>query len=144
LLGKTVPMTAAWNDMLGATGLARLAAPTRHQIDAMMNRALVQLVQDDCGGDSSTPPAPDGMIVDSLKACKALRKEAYVTQVEGLPVFGGAQALPAMAAACTSRSEVRLGMKNGETLAVPCPRAYAARKQFFKVDIERVLSRLGN
>ena len=81
-------------------------------------------------------------MVDGLKACKALRHDAYVTRVEELPVFGGGQALPAMAAACTSRAEVKLGLKDGGTLVVPCKRAYAARAQFFKVDIKRVLARL--
>lgn len=142
LLGKTAPMATAWDELLGSTGLARLAAPTQPQLDAMMNGALVQLVKDDCGGDSSTTPTLEGMIVDSLKTCKALRKEAYVTQVEGLPVFGGAQALPAMAAACAARAEVKLGMKNGDTLALPCARPYVARTQFYKVDIERVLASL--
>ena len=135
-------MTLVWNNLLGATGVARLAAPTQYQQDAMMKNALVELVRDDCGGDSSTTPAPDGMIIDSLKACKALSKDSYVTRVEELPVFGGAQALPAMAAACKVRAGVKLGMKSGGTLTVPCRRAYEARKQFFKVDIERVLALL--
>jgi hypothetical protein len=142
LLGKSGPMGAAWNALLATTGLATLAAPTQQQIDTMMNGALVQLVKDDCGGNSSTTAAPDGMIIDTMKACAALRKDAYVTRVENLAVYGGAQALPAMAAACTARSEVRLGLKNGETLVLPCKRAYAARAQFFRADIARVLARL--
>lgn len=142
LLGTAGPMNGAWNALLGKTGLATLAAPTQQQLDAMMNGALVQLVKDDCGGDSSTTAAPDGMIIDGMKACKALRQDAYVTRVEELAVFGGAQALPAMVEACKARAEVRLGLKNGESLVVPCTRAYAARAQFFKADIARVLARL--
>ena len=142
LLGKSVPMTIAWDNLLVSNRLAIRAAPTRQQRDAMMKSALVQLVKDDCGGGSSTTPTADGMIVDSLKACKAVRKEAYVTRVEDVPIFGDERALSLVAGACAERAEVKLGMKNGETLAMPCARAYVARSQFYQVDIERVLSRL--
>jgi hypothetical protein len=71
-----------------------------------------------------------------------VRKEAYVTRVEDVPMFGDGRALSLMAAACAQRAEVKLGMKNGEALAMPCKRPYAARSQFYQVDIERVLSRL--
>ena len=143
LLGKSAPMAAGWSNMLGETGLATMAPLTRYQSDAMMRNALVQLIKDDCGGESSTTPTADGMIVDSLKGCKSVRKEAYVTRVEGLPVFGSGRTLSAMAAACSRRGQVSLGLKDGSMLEVSCTRQYAARARFFKADIERVLGLLG-
>lgn len=142
LLGKSMPMSAAWDDLLRTSGLATPAAPTQPQQDAMMNRALVQLVKDDCGGGSSTTVTPDGMIIDPMLACKTIRKEAYVTRVESMAVFGNTRALALMMAACTERAKIELGMKNGDTLVMPCKTPFAARSQFYKADIGRVLARL--
>lgn len=142
LLGKSMAMNAAWDDLLRSTGLATPAPPSPAQQDAMMKTALVQLVKDDCDGASSTTATPDGMLIDAMPACRTLRKDAYVTKVEDMPVFGNAQGLPLMAAACNARAHVKLGMKTGETLALPCKRAYVARSQFYRADIERVLADL--
>ena len=142
LLGKSMPMTAAWDDLLRSTGLAKPAAPGPAQQDAMMKRALVQLVKDDCGGASSTTATADGMIIDSMASCKTLRAEAYVTQVERSALFGNQRALSLMGTACTQRAQVTLGLKNGDTLIMPCQRPYVARAQFYQVDIARVLASL--
>lgn len=47
-----------------------------------------------------------------------------------------------MAAACTARRQVLLGLKDGATLAVPCEQPYRMRQQFHRADIGKVLAAL--
>lgn len=142
LLGKDIPMPQAWEAMLSSTGLAKASAPNAGELDAMMRDAIVQAVQADCDGQSSTTPTSEGMIIDGLSVCTTLRTDKYVVAVEGLPVFGSSLALSTMVAACAQRGVVRLGMKDGTSLMLTCHQPYPVRKKFFRADIERVLAAL--
>ncbi|MGV7211243.1 hypothetical protein ACLB1G_25685 [Oxalobacteraceae bacterium A2-2] len=142
LLGNEGPMERQWEALFAATGLATPQPPTQAQRDAMVLRALVQLMKDDCGGRSGTTPMADGVLLDGMKACKTFVRDIDVRSIEGLPVFGHAATGQAMAAACTARHEVLLGLKDGATLAVPCARPYQPRTAFYRADIARVLAAL--
>ncbi|MDC8759883.1 hypothetical protein [Janthinobacterium fluminis] len=144
LLGADAPMDAQWRALLRTSGLATARPATGEQRDAMMLKALGKLMAEDCAGRSSMTPMRDGVLLDGMSVCKTMRSDADVRRIETLPVFGDAQALPAMAAACAARHEVRLGMKNGDTLAVPCSTPYLANREFYGVDMEKVLARLLN
>lgn len=142
LLDGEGTMEQQWADLFRQTGLSSPQPPTQSQRDAMVLRALVKLMKDDCGGRSGTMPVPDGVVLDGMKACKTFTQDAYVTAVEGLPVIGHAGAGTAMAAACESRHQVVLGLKEGGTLVVPCAAAYRMRTAFYHADIGKVLEAL--
>lgn len=142
LLGTEQPMQAEWTRLLAQSGLARPVAPSSAQRDAMMVQAVGQLMKSDCGA-SSLFPSSEGVIVDNIKTCKTLRPEMHVTQVEGHPLFGHADALPALVAACSARGELRLATKAGQALTIACNQpAYRPAQHFHAVDIERVLDSL--
>jgi hypothetical protein len=141
LLGSSA-MQPAWTELISGNRLGRLAPPTQPQRDAMMRRALEQLVRGDCAGASSTTPTRDSMLVDGLKQCATLQRDLVVTQVEGVAVWGTPSALPAMGAACASRGAVRLGTRDGQSVTVACRQPYQASTQFFAADIERILAAL--
>jgi hypothetical protein len=135
-------MEARWTGLLGETGLAVAAPPTQAQRNAMVLRAMIKLMKDDCGGDSGTTETPDGIILDGMKACKTFTHDAYVTSIEGLPVFGNAATGAAMTSACTARHALVLGLKEGATLTAPCAGPYRMRTAFYRADIGKVLAAL--
>ena len=65
-----------------------------------------------------------------------------MTRIEGLPAFGHAGTGAAMARACAARKRVRLGLKEGGALDVPCAAPYLFRSVFWHADIARVLDAL--
>ncbi|KQV80670.1 hypothetical protein ASD15_12080 [Massilia sp. Root351] len=142
LLGADGSMEQQWDSMLDSTALATPQPPTQAMRDAMVLRAVVKLMQDDCGGRSGTTETPHGVILDGMKACKTFLQEAHATTIEGLPVFGHPGTGQAMAAACTARRQVLLGLQDGGTLAVPCQHPYRMRQQFHRADIDKVLNAL--
>ena len=142
VLEQPGPMRERWAAMLADTGLATPRAPNQSEIDNMMLRALTELVRDDCAGASSITPTPDSMLLDTLKACKRLRTDVEVMRVEGLPLFGGAQALPAVVAACASRKDVALGLKDGTTLRMGCKAPYQVAPRFYAADMARIMEQL--
>lgn len=142
LLNGAGPMDAQWAALLGETGLARLVPPTQAERDAMVLRAIVKLMKDDCGGRSGSAPVPDGVVLDGMKVCKTFTRDAYVTAVEGLPLAGHPGTGAAMSAACTARHQVVLGLKDGATLAVPCAAPYPLRAAFWHADIGKLLAAL--
>jgi hypothetical protein len=143
ILDGARPMRDEWGSVLDGTGLARPVAPTQRQTDAMMLRALTQLVREDCRGKRSMTPTRASVLVDSLPSCATLRSDVEVVQVEGLPLFGSMQALPAMSHACTARREVVLGLKDGATLAVPCQSPYQPGTRMYAADIGKIMRALG-
>lgn len=143
LLGADGPMEQQWQAMFAGTGLATPQPPSQAVRDAMVLRAFVKLMNDDCGGRSGTTETSDGVILDGMKACKTFHTDAYVTSIEGLPVFGHPATGGTMAAACTARHQLVLGLKDGGTLAVPCAEPYRMRQQFHRADIVKLLSALG-
>jgi hypothetical protein len=142
VLDRPGAMRANWAAMLADTGLATPRAPTAPQINSMMLQALTGLVKEDCAGARSITPTPDSVLLDSLPACKTLRADVAVVQVEGWPVFGGAQALPAMVAACTSGKQVALGLKGGATLHMHCQAPYQVTPHFYAADMAAIVERL--
>jgi hypothetical protein len=142
LLNADGPMEAQWGALLRETGLATAVAPTQAQKNAMVLRAVIKLMKDDCGGVSGTTETPDGILLDGMKACKTFTRDAYVTRIEGLPVFGDAGTGAAMAAACTARRELVLGLKDGGSLKAPCPEPYRMRTDFYHADIGKILAAL--
>ncbi|MGW8390425.1 hypothetical protein [Pseudoduganella sp. HUAS MS19] len=137
------PMREEWASALEDTALAKPIAPTQRHTDAMMLRALTKLVRADCQGRRSMTPAGASVLVDTLPSCATLRKDVEVVQVEGLPLFGGRQALPAMTQACTARREVVLGLKDGSVLAVPCREVYQPGTRMYAADIGKIMRALG-
>jgi hypothetical protein len=135
-------MRSQWASVLDATGLARPVAPTQRQTDAMMLQALTKLVKEDCQGKRSMTPTGSSVLVDALPSCATLRKDAEVVQVEGLPLFGGMQALPAMAEACRTRQQVVLGTKDRSSLAVPCREPYDAGTRMYAADMGKIMRAL--
>lgn len=142
LLGADGAMEAQWAGLFGETGLAAPVASTRAQQNAMVLRAIIKLMKDDCGGASGTTETPDGVILDGMKSCKTFSRDAYVTTIEGLPVFGDPATGAAMTAACTARHALVLGLKDGGTLSAPCPEPYRMRTAFYQVDIGKLLAAL--
>jgi hypothetical protein len=142
LLDGAAPMEKEWDAMLRATGLAHPAPPTQALRDTMVERALVKLMQDDCGGRFDSMQQSDGLLLGGMKACKTFTKDAYVTAVEGLPVRGNADTGAAMSAACTTHRKLVLGLKDGGTLDVPCATPYPMRSSFYQADIDSVLQAL--
>jgi len=142
LLGADDAMETQWAALFGETGLAAPVAPTLAQKNAMVLRAMIKLMKDDCGGASGTTETPDGIILDGMKSCKTFTRDAYVTTIEGLPVFGDPATGPAMTAACTARHVLVLGLKDGGTLGAPCPEPYRMRTAFYQVNIDKVLTAL--
>jgi hypothetical protein len=135
-------MRDEWSRVLDESGLARPVAPTQRQTDAMMLRALTKLVREDCKGKRSMTPTSASALVDTLPSCATLRKDIEVVQVEGRPLFGGMQALPAMTQACSTRHEVRLGLKDGATLAIPCSAPYQTATRMYAADIGKIMRAL--
>jgi hypothetical protein len=144
LLDGAGPMEGAWGELLRRSGLASLQAPTQAQRDATVLRALVKLMKDDCGGGSGTMPVPDGVVLDGMKACTTFTHDVYVTRIEGFPVSGHADTAAAMAAACTARHRVVLGLKEGAALVVPCAEPYPMRTAFWHADIGKILAALSS
>jgi hypothetical protein len=142
LLGADGSMDQHWIALFGATGLATPQAPTQAQRDAMVLRAMVKLMQDNCGGSSGTSETPEGIILDGIEGCQTFSREAYVTRIEGLPVFGHPATGEAIAAACTRRHRIELGLRDGGKLDAPCPQPYLRRQQFYHADIDKVLAAL--
>jgi hypothetical protein len=143
LLGAGGPMEQQWQAMFAGTGLAAPQPPSQAVRDAMVLRAVVKLMNDDCGGRSGTTETSDGVILDGMAACKTFRQDIYVTSIESLPVFGHPATGDTMAAACGARRQLVLGLKDGGTLAVPCAEPYRMRQQFYRADIGKLLSALG-
>lgn len=143
ILGGSNAMRDEWARVLDETGLARPVAPTQRQTDAMMLRALTKLVREDCQGKRSMTPTSASVLVDALPSCATLRKDVEVVQVEGMPLFGGMQALPAMTQACSARREVALGLKDGVTLAIPCRSPYQPGTRMYAADIGKIMRALG-
>jgi hypothetical protein len=141
LLDAPGPMEAQWEALFRQTGLALAQPPTQPERDALVLRALVKLMKDDCKGQSGSMTTPDGVVLDGMKACTTFTRDAYVTAIEGLPVSGHAGTGAAMTAACASRGRLALGLKEGGTLAVPCA-PMAMRTSFFHADIAKVLAAL--
>lgn len=137
------PMREAWAAALLASGLATPRAPSQSQLDAMMLQALTGLVKDDCGGKRSMTPTPNSVLVDSLASCQRLRADVEVLQVEGLPVFGGVLALPAVVGACRSRQAVTLGLGNGGKLDLACRSPYQVATRMLAADIGKIMEALG-
>ena len=142
LLDGQGPMHVQWAAMFKETGLATPRAPSQSQTDSMMTQAIIELVKDDCGGESSITPTPGSALLDTLKACKTLRADVEVQRVEGLPLYGGAQALPAMVAACAARKEVELGLKDGATLLMQCRKPYRITQRFYAANMEKIAQSL--
>jgi len=142
VLDGTGALRDEWSRVLDETGLARPVAPTQRQTDAMMLRALTKLVREDCKGKRSMTPTSASVLVDTLPSCATLRKDVEVVQVEDRPLFGSMQALPAMSQACTARHEVRLGLKDGATLALPCSAPYQAGTRMYSADIGKIMRAL--
>jgi hypothetical protein len=138
LFGGTRPMQTVWREFLTSTAMAKEVAPNQGQVDLMIKKAFSQLMVDDCG-ESSYFEAVDGLIVDELKACKTLKKDMKVIGVEGHPLYGNRQALPALSLACKNIGKVRLGIENAPDLMVPCKTVYQPITSFYAVDIEKVL-----
>jgi hypothetical protein len=136
-------MREEWAAVLDETGLAHPVAPNQRQTDAMMLQALTKLVKEDCQGKRSMTPTATSVLVEALPSCATLRKDVEVVQVEGLPLFGGTQALPAMSQACTARKEVVLGLKDGSALAVPCRTPHVASARMYAADIGKIMRALG-
>ena len=143
LLDGGGPMREQWAAVLNDTGLARPVSPTQSQTDAMMYRAITNLMREDCQGKRSTTPTSNSVLLDALPACATLHKDVEVVQVEGLPLFGGMQALPAMSQACGARHEVVLGLKDGTTLAMPCRTPYDTSMHMYAADIGKIMRALG-
>ena len=143
LLDGAGPMRDQWAAVLDETGLARPVAPTQRQTDEMMYRALTKLMREDCQGKRSMTPTRSSVLLDALPACATLRQDVEVVQVEGLPLFGGMQALPAMSEACAARHEVVLGLKDGATLAMPCRTPYDTSTRMYAADIGKIMRALG-
>lgn len=143
VLDGSQAMREEWASMLEDTGLAKPIPPTQRQTDAMMLGALTKLVREDCHGKRSMTPTAASVLVESLPSCGTLRKDVEVIQVEGWPLFGGLQALPAMAQACVARQEVRLGLTDGTALAVPCRSPYKASTRMYAADICKIMRALG-
>ena len=142
LLGADGSMDQQWIALFGATGLATPQPPTQAQRDAMVLRAVIKLMQDNCGGSSGTTETPEGIILDGIEGCKTFSQDAYVTRIEGLPVFGHPDTGEAIAAACTLRHRIALGLRDGGKLDAPCPQTYIRRQQFYHADIDKVVAAL--
>ncbi|UYY58669.1 hypothetical protein [Sphingomonas sp. S2-65] len=142
LLSGTAPMPDAWANILDSGRLAMRRPPTQAQIDAMMLQAITTLVKDDCNGDSSMTPTARNILIDGMKACKTTRVDIDVEQIEGKPVFGNGDALPAMVAACGVRKKVMLGLKGGGVLALPCSTPYRASTHFYAADMKKIIRKL--
>lgn len=142
ILERAAPMRAQWATVLTQTGLAAPRAPTQSQTDAMMLQALTQLVREDCGGKRSMTPTPESILVYSLPSCAGLRSDIEVVRVEGLPVFGGMQALPAMVEACRGRHSVELGLKQGAALHVACRVPYQIMPHMYAAYIDKIIAAL--
>ncbi len=142
VLDQPGPMHEGWAAMLADTGLATPRAPNQSEINSMMTQALSQLIKEDCGGDSSITPTPDSALVDTLKACQTVLANVEVVRAEGLPLFGGTQALPAVVAACASRKEVALGLKDGATLRMGCRAPYQVTPYFYAANMAKIVEQL--
>lgn len=143
LLEADGPMERQWTALLRRSGLATPQPPTQAQRDAMVLKALVKLMKDDCGGRSGTTPTPGSVIFDGMKSCKTFTRDQEATSIEGRPLFGDAATGQAMTAACNARHQLVLGLKDGGTLAVPCAEPYRMREAFYRADITKILAALG-
>jgi len=132
-----------WDEALRETGLATQQPPRQVHVDAMMLQAVTRLQQDDCAGGRSITPAPGRILLDTMSKCRTLRRDATVLRVEGLPVFGGVEALPALVAACSAKRVVELGLEDGTALAMPCKTPYQPMKQVCAADMHKVMAALG-
>lgn len=142
LLGAAAPMRDEWTRLFAQSGLAIPIAPSNAQRNAMMLQAIGQLMKSDCGS-SSLFPTREGVIVDDVTTCKTLRPKMHIVQVEAHAMFGNADVLPALVAACNARGELRLGTKDGQAFTIECSKsAYRPAQYFYAADIERVLSSL--
>lgn len=144
LLEQPAPMREQWAAVFRETGLARPSAPSQSHLDAMTYLALTGAVKDDCEGKSSMTPAMSQrrLLIDTLSNCRTIRADIEVLRVEGEPVFGSPQTLPAMAQACASRQSVALGLKDGAALVLPCRRPVAVT-QVYSADMGKLLRALG-
>ncbi len=141
LLG-TAAMRSEWERLFADTGLARPVAANQAQSDAMMLRALTELVRADCKGNSSITPMKGAVLIDAMPGCATLHRDLAVTQVQALALFGDARALPALNAACSARQAIELGLSDGSTVTLPCAQAYQGPAHFYAVDLERLLRNL--
>ncbi|MES2128281.1 MAG: hypothetical protein V4463_13505 [Pseudomonadota bacterium] len=131
-----------WDAVLATSGLAAPRAPTTAQNNAMVLRAIVKLMRDDCAGASGTTATPDSILLDGMKACKSFVRGADLVRIEGHPVFGDSGTLAAMAAACTGRQRVALALRDGAMLDAPCAEPYRAHASFYHADIDKLLASL--
>jgi hypothetical protein len=141
LLGTHKSMQAVWREMLHSTGLAKVVAANQAQKDLMVKQAFSQLMIDDCGS-SSYFEASDGLIVDAVKTCKTLSADMKVTGIEGHKLFGNKHVLPTLVHSCQSNAQVTLNLADGVDLKLACKTPFKAIKQFYAVDIEKVLRSL--
>jgi hypothetical protein len=142
LLSGSTPMRDQWAEILDADRLALRRPPSQTQTDAMMLQAISTLVKDDCNGDSSITPTARNVLIDEIKGCKVIRADIDVEQVEGKPVFGSRDALPAMVAACGARRTVALGLRGGRVLALPCSTPYQPAAYFYAADMQKIIQQL--
>lgn len=143
VLAQPAPMREQWAALFRSTGLAQAGTPSQAHLDSMMLQALAKMMQADCDGKSSMTPAfsQARLLVDSLPGCQTVRADVEVLRVEGKPVFGSMEALPALLQACGSRQSIELGLKDGKSLALPCRAPYQPT-QVYAADMGKIMRAL--
>lgn len=117
------------------------AAPSERRSRQMLPYAFAALMQADCGGATSFYPQLDGFMVAAITGCQNLREGMYLKAVEGQAMSDAAQSLPLLTG-CRERGSVSLQDKEGKTVTLSCKQPFSAPKQFYAVDMERLLARL--
>lgn len=142
LLAGDAPMAVQWNTLLDDTKLARRTSAGAAHAEAIMARALKQLVEDDCGGKFDAIPSIDGVQLFTMPSCATLKRDVFVTRVEGHALHDDAQGPVAMADACRLRAAVQLTERDGATVSVACRRAYTPDMTYFTADMPHILKAL--
>ena len=135
-------MAGQWESLLDETGLARRSPVGTAHAEAILARALKQLIEDDCGGKIDAIPGIDGTQLFTFPACASLKRDFFVTGIEGHALYGDPGGPAAMADACRQRGAVRLDGRDGASMNVACGRAYVPAVSWFAADMRRILSAL--
>ncbi|MBC3907862.1 hypothetical protein [Undibacterium umbellatum] len=140
LMGEQ-PMSTVWPEFLASTQLAKPAPLPTTQYAKIQRMAFATLMEEDCNRNISFYTEKDAFVVGEIKGCGLFKSGMSVHEMDGKKIFGSSLLVDDMVRACKASGKVSLGLKNGESIAVPCKGAFKL-PQFYAVDMKRLMQKL--
>lgn len=109
---------------------------------SLSQKSFSRLMEEDCDGiDFWT--LSDKFITGKTAKCNSLPHDVNIISVEGISYFAEPlKAIEAQNKGCLTKNRVTLGMENNEILVVSCSKSFEPEKNYYEIDIDKLLSLL--